>query len=70
MDYCYRKEYLELCSKYFEMVYDFVYFACGVPVYLWNYISHVIYEWGWCASNPAYTEFVSVLFFLIAWVML
>mmetsp|Transcript_69671 Transcript_69671/g.96763 ORF Transcript_69671/g.96763 Transcript_69671/m.96763 type:complete len:102 (-) Transcript_69671:552-857(-) len=70
MRYNYQKEYLDLCLQYMALVYDFIFFACGVPVYLWNHFSHQIYEWGWCTSNPAWTEFLVVLLFLMVWLLL
>lgn len=70
MAYNYRKEYMELCFKYLALIYDFLFFACGVPVFLWNYFSHVVYKWGWCTSEPAYTEYITSFFFIIVWILL
>lgn len=70
MAYNLQSEYLELCFKYLSFLYDFVFFACGVPVFLWNYFNHLIYQLGWCTSEPAYTEFLVILPFLTAWLLL
>lgn len=66
----YRKEYLEMCVLYLALVYDFIFFSCGVPVIIWNYFNDVLVRWDACAVDPDYTEFIVVIFFLIAWLLL